>query len=1232
LIKKENFRNVLEKLGFESGLDEVWKSGDFSVDFVNEKLNYPEKIKIHDQTTTNFSANENFVVFEATFRLVKRGYKPEDIELEPKWLLGHKKKGGKADILVLKENEETKEKESFLILECKTWGTEFEKEKRKMEENGGQLFSYWQQEQSTKYLVLYSSEFENDEINYISAIVPTTDKESLVKDFEKAGEKAKKKIKLYKNAKNVEEKFETWNRSYNKYFFYKGIFEKGISPYKIEQKPLLKGDLKIFGESDGDRLFNQFAEILRHNHIGKKENAFSILVTMFLCKFVDEQSSGDEVKFQWRPYDDEDEKLQDRLQSLYHIGMKKYLDLETIYYSEDYINDSCKYHQKDVGIDKLKTMLKEMKFYKSNEFGFKSVQNEKLFKDNARVVKEVVQLLEPYKFVYAKKEKILSNMFEKFLKMGFQQDEGQFFTPLPITKFVTSSLIEKKELDEEIPKLIDYSCGSGHFMLEAFDQINSLFKPEKNWEQNYIYGIEKDDSLVKISKVSSFLNGSEKMNIIYGNGLEEYEDLGVKSGTFDLILANPPYSIKNFKSTLEDEIHNEFELLKHISENSPSIEVLFIERAKQLLKKGGKSGIILPSSILSNDGIYRKAREIILRYFRIVAIVEFGSNTFVATGTNTITLFLQRVDDFDFRHFQVRSENIFSNRFEERLGDKWYLEQYLKYRQINFSDYKTLLEKNPNEKILNSDFYKDFLNSLKKDEKKNVIQKLLELEAEKFTYFHTAFTQKTLVIKSGDKKVEKEFLGYEWSNRKGNEGLKEYVDENGKFNSKLYDDENLEKPTKSNFFVREAFRGNLDLEIPENLENHVSYLNLIDMLDFSQTDFSKAINTNADKKVEIETKWNLVKLEEICDVLIGGTPSRKNNLFFNGSNLWVSISEMNGEEILDTKEKITNEAIEKSNVKLIPKNTTLLSFKLSIGKTAIAGKDLYTNEAIAGLIIKDKTKVLDKYLFTIFNAEFIPLQKVGSNTFGKSLNSKFLREQVKVPLPPLSVQNVIVSEIEKIDDEVAKAKEKISQLKNKISETIDSASGQMTKLKNVTQMNPSKTEIKDIPPETTVSFVEMSSVSNDGFIETKVDKKLSELKKGSFTYFYEGDILIAKITPSMENGKCGIAENLTNDLGMGSSEFHVIRAKKEILNKYLFTFLNREDIRVNAQKVMTGASGHRRVPIWFYEKLEIPLPDLKTQKEIVSKIETIEKEISELNSIVENSKSQKNQILEKYLK
>ena len=198
-------------------------------------------------------------------------------------------------------------------------------------------------------------------------------------------------------------------------------------------------------------------------------------------------------------------------------------------------------------------------------------------------------------------------------------------------------------------------------------------------------------------------------------------------------------------------------------------------------------------------------------------------------------------------------------------------------------------------------------------------------------------------------------------------------------------------------------------------------------------------------KSEIEGKvenivnggFKMKKLGECCEVLIGGTPSRAVNSYFEGDNLWVSISEMKGQIITVTKEKISDEGVKKSNVKLIPKNTTLVSFKLSIGKTAIAGTDLYTNEAIAGLIPKSGN-LTNSFLYNLFtNSNVLAPENVGDKIFGKSLNSEYLKNQVKIPVPPLEIQNQIVAEIEILEAQIAKNKEVIEGSKAEKQEILD---------------------------------------------------------------------------------------------------------------------------------------------------------------------------------------------------
>src|SRR5690606_3570544 len=118
---------------------------------------------------------------------------------------------------------------------------------------------------------------------------------------------------------------------------------------------------------------------------------------------------------------------------------------------------------------------------------------------------------------------------------------------------------------------------------------------------------------------------------------------------FDIVISNPPYSVSAFKGTMmeEEKAKHAFDLYNRLTDQSSEIECLFIERTKQLLKDGGVAGIILPSSMLNNTGIYTQTREIILKYFDILGITELGSGTFMATGTNTVTLFLRRRNNAD---------------------------------------------------------------------------------------------------------------------------------------------------------------------------------------------------------------------------------------------------------------------------------------------------------------------------------------------------------------------------------------------------------------------------------------------------------------------------------------------------------------------------------------------------------------------------------------------------------
>lgn len=157
------------------------------------------------------------------------------------------------------------------------------------------------------------------------------------------------------------------------------------------------------------------------------------------------------------------------------------------------------------------------------------------------------------------------------------------------------------------------------------------------------------------------------------------------------------------------------------------------------------------------------------------------------------------------------------------------------------------------------------------------------------------------------------------------------------------------------------------------------------------------------------------------------------------------------------------------------------------------------------------------------------------------------------------------------------------------------------KLKDIAEINPRKSEI-DKDSVDRVSFVAMADVSENGFIANHESVPLSDVYS-SYTYFKKGDVLLAKITPCFENGKAAIVDDIPNEIGFGSTEFHVLRTNGKALPKYVFYVLWNDDFRLTGSKKMTGSAGQKRVPTKFLKNYEIPLPTLDEQKAIVAKLD-----------------------------
>lgn len=365
--------------------------------------------------------------------------------------------------------------------------------------------------------------------------------------------------------------------------------------------------------------------------------------------------------------------------------------------------------------------------------------------------------------------------------------------------------------------------------------------------------------------------------------------------------------------------------------------------------------------------------------------------------------------------------------------------------------------------------------------------------------------------------------------------------------------------------------------------------------------------------------WKALKLGDVCDVSIGKTPSRSSARYWDkdklGANIWLSIADLtkaNGRIINDSKEYISDNGA--ALFKLVPKGTLLMSFKLTIGKLAIAGCDLRTNEAIAALLIKDKNLLSRDFLYYYLSSlNWDEIAGSDIKVKGKTLNKAKLKE-VEVILPSLIVQKRIVAKLDAMFVEIDKAINvaeiktvEIAELKTVIlSKALNNQEWDPLTINDVCSLQPPKGQVKNkLNKNDDVSFMPMKILGIDKMFATSDQKNQLTKVYSNYTYFENNDVLLAKITPCFENGKLGIATNLLNGVGFGSSEYLVFRCNKKILPQFLYYYFSQPNFREDGKAKMTGAVGHKRVPKDFIQKRRIFLPPISQQKLIVTKLDSV---------------------------
>ena len=292
----------------------------------------------------------------------------------------------------------------------------------------------------------------------------------------------------------------------------------------------------------------------------------------------------------------------------------------------------------------------------------------------------------------------------------------------------------------------------------------------------------------------------------------------------------------------------------------------------------------------------------------------------------------------------------------------------------------------------------------------------------------------------------------------------------------------------------------------------------------------------------------------------------------------------------------------------------LISWSASLGVYLWNGGKALLNQHIFKVIF-DK-KEIDKDYF-IYAVRF-SLKRLHQLTHGATMKHIVKKDfdNVVIPYPSIKKQKEIAFNLDKIESIIKTRQQEIRMLDTLIKARFVEMFGDpmikkddrnLRKLKEICIINPKKNLASKFTNDIEVSFVPMSSLSEQGDIDVSQRKNYSEVRKG-FTYFAENDVLFAKITPCMENGKGAIATGLINGIGFGSTEFHILRPIKNITNPYwIYVLTSFKSFRKLAEVNMTGSAGQRRVPATFLKDYEVRLPPIELQNEFASFVQQVDK-------------------------
>ena len=374
--------------------------------------------------------------------------------------------------------------------------------------------------------------------------------------------------------------------------------------------------------------------------------------------------------------------------------------------------------------------------------------------------------------------------------------------------------------------------------------------------------------------------------------------------------------------------------------------------------------------------------------------------------------------------------------------------------------------------------------------------------------------------------------------------------------------------------------------------------------------------------------WRWVRIRDIAHVVGGSTPSRNESGFWGGEIPWVVPSEltkMTGRYLTITNECITELGMASAGLTPLPVGSVLLTSRATIGTVAINKMPVATNQGFQNLVVKEGADTL--WLYYYVSSVKRELERRASGSTFLEISRDNVRS-LPILLPPLAEQRAIAAVLDSIDEAIERTEEVIaatevlrdSLLHELLTRGVPGwhtewkevpgigtipAAWEVVRLGDVAEVNPRRESLA-LADDMPVTFLPMASVSEHlGGITGRETRAFSEVKQG-YTYFRADDVLFAKITPCLQNGKHTLATGLLDGFGFGTTEFHVIRAGAKIDRRQLFRAVTRDYIIDRCTNSFTGTAGQQRVQPEVLRSIPLGLPTLQEQAEIAQVLDALD--------------------------